>query len=383
MRGILTKERMQKGLMLLAMAAVVFWVAFCGATGAVETTTESSMRAFTLILWSILLEALPFVLLGTIVSSLIQVFVTEDMILRVLPKNRILRIAAAALVGIVFPVCECAIIPITRGLIKKGLPVGPAMAFMIATPIVNPVVMLSTYNAFPTMPQMMLYRAAGGFLAALLIGLLAGRAEGKSVLRPDRSAPACPCGHDHAHENDAACSCGHNHAHENDAACSCGHDHEHREHCSCGHEHGSTVSRFGIFKEVVSHTGAELRSVGMYLIFGAVIAAAMQIAVPREVLTAVGGGRMASILVMMALAFVMSLCSEADAFVASTFLLQFSGASVLAFLLVGPMIDIKNTMMMLGSFRKRFVLRVALSILLVCFLLALAASFLIGGGSNA
>ena len=105
----------------------------------------------------------------------------------------------------------------------------------------------------------------------------------------------------------------------------------------------------------------------------------MQIAVPADVLAGLGGGRIVSIAVMMLLAFVLSLCSEADAFVASTFLLRFSGASVLAFLIVGPMIDIKNTLMMLGSFNRRFALRLIALILLVCFALALIASFLIGG----
>ena len=83
--------------------AVIFWIAFCGGTGEVETSTEASMRGFTLILWSILLEALPFVLLGTIISSLIQVFVSEDMIMRILPKNNFLRLVFASLIGLVFP----------------------------------------------------------------------------------------------------------------------------------------------------------------------------------------------------------------------------------------------------------------------------------------
>ena len=130
---------------------------------------------------------------------------------------------------------------------------------------------------------------------------------------------------------------------------------------------------------MLSHTNAELKSVGMYLIFGAIIAAGVQMLVPTAVLKSVGGGRIISILVMMLMAFVLSLCSEADAFIASTFLVQFSGASVLAFLITGPMIDIKNTFMMLGSFKKKFAARLILTILLVCFALALLASFLIGG----
>ena len=335
----------QKGVVFFLIAASVFWIGFSLGTGDVETEIEQGMRGFTLILWSILLEALPFIMLGILISSLIQVFVTEDMILKIMPENKHLRLVFAALVGLIFPVCECAIIPITRGLLKKGMPTGPAIAFMLATPIINPIVLLSTYNAFPTMPQMMPLRAACGFVGAIVIGLLVGRTEEKSVLK-EGAAPACGCGGDH----EADCT-----------------------HC---HPHGKLET----FKAVLSHTNAELQSVGMYLIFGAVIAATVQMTVPTEVLTGIGGGRIVSIVVMMLLAFVLSLCSEADAFVASTFLLRFSGASVLAFLIVGPMIDIKNTLMMLGSFKKRFVIRLILTILLVCFALALIASFIIGGG---
>ncbi len=362
----LNEKNLKKGILLLFLIAVLFWVCYCGGTGAVETSIETTMRGFTLVLWSILLEALPFVLLGTIISSLIQVFVTEDMILRILPKNNLMQLVLASLIGLVFPVCECAIIPITRGLIKKGMPVGPAVAFMIATPIINPIVLLSTYNAFPAMPQMVFYRAAGGFLGAVLIGLLVSRASGRSVLKADAKT-ACGCGHDHGH---------------GEAVCACSHERDGHETCGCGHEHEHEVSGsplMGTLKSVLSHTGTELRSVGGYLIFGAMIAALVQIAVPKEVLVGIGSGRTASILVMMALAFVLSLCSEADAFVASTFLMHFSGASVLAFLITGPMIDIKNTMMLMGSFKKRFALRLILTILLVCFLLALAASFMMGG----
>ncbi len=367
MRKLICRKNIQKGIILIFITAVIFWVAFCGSTGDVETSIETGMRGFTLILWSILLEALPFVLLGTIISSLIQVFVSEDMILRILPKNNFLRLVFTALFGLVFPICECAIIPITRGLIRKGMPIGPAVAFMIATPIVNPIVLLSTYNAFPTMPQMVLYRAACGFAGAVLIGALVNRVHSKAVLK-EGAVTSCGCGHDHIHEHEEnAFDCsGDNASH---MKCT---DKGHHEHCSSG-------KKQGIFKAVLAHTNAELRSVGMYLIFGAVIAACMQMLVPTEVLTGIGSGRIGSILVMMLLAFVLSLCSEADAFVASTFMLQFSGASVLAFLITGPMIDIKNTFMMVGSFKKSFVVRIILTILLVCFALALIASFLIGG----
>jgi len=340
MQSLTGNQNIRKGILLLFLSVSIFWIGYVLGTGNVETDIEASMRGFTLILWSILLEALPFVLLGTIISSLIQVFVTEDMILQVLPKNNLLRLIFSALIGLIFPVCECAIIPITRGLMKKGMPTGPAIAFMLATPIINPIVLFSTYNAFTTLPIMMPLRAACGFIGAVVIGALASRyAKGKSVLKEEK-APACACSM---------------------------------------HQSGVKRGKWETVKAVIAHTNAELQSVGMYLIFGAVIAATMQMAVPTGVLMSIGNGRVLSIVVMIVLAFVLSLCSEADAFVANTFILQFSSASVLAFLIVGPMIDIKNTMMMLGSFNKRFTVRLIITILLVCFALALIASFFLGG----
>jgi uncharacterized protein len=353
-RQLSDNRNIQRGIALFGIAISIFWIGYRLGTGAMETGVEEGLRGFTLILWSILLEALPFVMLGTIISSLIQVYVTEEIMLKIMPDNNFLRLVFAALIGLIFPVCECAIIPITRGLLKKGMPTGPAIAFMLATPIVNPIVLLSTYNAFPTLPQMMPLRAACGFIGAILIGALVSRAKDQTVLKENSKPKQC--------------------------ACSCGHVHEETTCCGTEHVHAEKAhEKWGALKAVLSHTNSELQSVGMYLIFGAIIAAAVQMAVPTAVLTGIGGGRILSILVMMALAFVLSLCSEADAFVASTFLLQFSGASVLAFLIVGPMVDIKNTLMMLGSFRKGFVVGLILTILLVCFSMALIVSFLPGG----
>ena len=344
MQTLSSNRKVSKLFVFILLVAFVFWIGFRFGMVTNSMSLLESIRGFTLILWSILLEALPFVLLGIIVSSLIQVFVTEDMILKIMPRNQFLRLLFASLIGLIFPVCECAIIPITRGLIKKGMPVGPAIAFMLATPIVNPIVLLSTYNAFPTMPLMMPLRAACGLIGAVAIGALIGHAKNNDVLKVN-STTACSCG-EHCH-------------HENSSA-----DPSQRKH--------------NLFLDVLRHTSIEFQSVGAYLIFGAIIAAGVQNFVPSRLLVGIGSGRIASILVMMGLAFLLSLCSEADAFVANTFLYQFSGASVLAFLIVGPMIDIKNTFMLFGSFKKRFAARLIITILVVCLILALATSLLIG-----
>jgi len=321
------------------------------ATGNIDTNAENTMKGFTLVLWSILLEALPFILLGTIISSLIQVFVSENTILRILPKNKVLRIIFAACIGFVFPVCECAIIPITRGLLKKGMPLGSAIAFMLATPIVNPVVLLSTYNAFPNMPQMVIYRGMLGFFGAILIGYTAEIGAG-DVLREDAKEALCSCNSE-----------------------KCKHTHNHSE----AHEKQKRSVKETV-REVIFHTNEELKSVGGYLIFGAIIAATMQMVVKTEWIYPITGNNILSTAAMMVMAFVLSLCSEADAFIASTFMLKFSATAVLGFLITGPMIDIKNMLMLFGTFKKGFVIKLMVIILLVCFYLTIAAGHI--GGLN-
>ncbi len=354
---MITNEVIKKARQLTAFCffvILIFWLSYLWGTGEIETAAETQMRAFSLILWSILLEAMPFVILGTIISSVIQLYVTQETILKVLPKNKFLRLIFASCIGLIFPVCECAIIPITRGLVKKGMPVGAAFAFMIATPIVNPVVLLSTYNAFPSMPQMVLYRGLFGFIGAILIGALVEIFSKKDILK------------EQGHEGDVSCSHGCHHCHDN--------------HIISNQREGKTrfTKAKETVKDILAHTNEEIKSVGAYLIFGAIIAAVIQMFVPKDLLVSIGTGRISSTFTMMSMAFVLSLCSEADAFIASTFMIRFASASVLTFLITGPMIDIKNTLMLLGSFKKRFVIKLILTILIVCFVLGIAASFIMG-----
>ena len=128
-------------------------------------------------MWSylgIIVEALPFLLIGAVLSALIQIYVSDDLIKKVIPKNSIIGYFIAAISGVLFPVCECAIVPITRSLIKKGLPVGVGITFMLAVPIVNPIVIMSTYYAFPSDISIVIYRTIGGIIGALIVGMIIG-----------------------------------------------------------------------------------------------------------------------------------------------------------------------------------------------------------------
>jgi uncharacterized membrane protein YraQ (UPF0718 family) len=257
---------------------------------------------------SILIEALPFILLGVLISGIIQIFVTEEMMARIIPKNKIFAVFSAAFIGAIFPACECGIVPITRRLMAKGVPLYAAIPFMLTGPVINPIVLFSTYIAFGNNWDMVLYRGGIALLVALIVGGLLSIQFKDSQLK-----------------NDVA-------------------DHVHRK------------SLKGKFIGMLKHSIDELFSVGKFLILGAFVAALIQTTVKTSTLLDIGQGPLSSNLVMMGLAYVLSLCSEADAFVAASFRSTFSTGSLVAFLVFGPMLDIKNTLMLLGTFKAKFVL---------------------------
>jgi uncharacterized protein len=327
--------------------------------------TQDNLNNFSTILLSIILEGFPFIIIGALVSSLIQVFVSEDTIRRVIPRNKFIGMLSMALIGVLFPICECGIVPITRRLIKKGVPVNMAVTFMLSVPIVNPVVLLSTYYAFLGTPSMVVMRAAAGIVSAVIIGWLieelhTGDALKKQLLNYKGSTLKVMKVHNHE-EHD------HNHDHH--------HHNEHGHNCDCGHcssDHGHK----GIMAEVFGHASHELYDIGRFFIIGATLSALMQTFIPKSYILQIGGGTLSSILTMMVLAFLLSVCSETDAFIARTFAAQFTKGSILAFLIFGPMIDIKNTIMLTSSFNLKFVVKLIFLIFSVAFLVAVVSNFI-------
>lgn len=274
---------------------------------------------------SILIEALPFVTLGVLISGIIQIFVTEEMIAKIMPKNRILAVVFASFLGILFPSCECGIVPIVSRLISKGVPISAGVAFMLTAPIINPVVLFATYIAFGSDWKMPLFRAIGAIVVAITVGtLIAFRYKGNPF----------------KDEN---------------------------------HHHHSPEKTTWVRKiwQTLEHAVEEFFSMGKYLVIGSLIAAAVQTYIKTATLVSIGHGQASSSIVMMTLAFILSLCSEADAFIASSFRSTFSIGSLLAFLVFGPMVDIKNLMMMLATFKKRLVLMIVSSVFAVVFVYSL------------
>lgn len=277
---------------------------------------------------SILIEALPFVTLGVLISGIIQIFVTEEMIAKIMPKNKVLAVLFATFLGFLFPSCECGIVPIVRRLVSKGVPISAGISFMLTAPIINPVVLFATYIAFGSDWKMAIYRALGAIVVSITVGLLLAYFYKGNPLKESE--------HDHHHH----------HTHEKQ-------------------------SFWRKIRLTLEHAVEEFFSMGKYLIIGSLIAAAVQTYIKTATLVSIGQGQASSSLVMMALSFILSLCSEADAFIASSFRSTFSTGSLLAFLVFGPMVDIKNLMMMLATFKKRLVLFVVSGVAFIVFIYSL------------
>ncbi len=340
--------------------------------------SSAGMQNFKTLFISIILEALPFVLLGVLVSALLQMFVSEQTIRRLTPKNPVLGILFACVVGIIFPLCECGMVPVIRRLVLKGMPVYAAVVFILAGPIINPVVYAATFMAFRSRPEIAYSRMALAFAVAAAIGLIVYRFVKRNPIRgaaADLSANGYGTprnGHELGHSAHAdGHKHGHDHSHEHVHVCRHDHTYAHgHEHHDPAHGHGR--SRAGRLSGVLGHASDEFFEMGKYLIFGAFLTALIQTWVARESLVSIGQGDFASHLFMMGLGYVSSLCSTSDAFVASSFAATFSTGSLLTFLVFGPMLDLKSTLMLLSAFRARFVLLLSALVIMV----VLAASLL-------
>lgn len=293
----------------------------------------NSVLQMSTIFLSIVIEALPFVLLGCLISGALQVFLTPERVKRWLPDNRFLSILTGSVLGFFFPSCECGIVPIVHQFVKKGVPVHTAFAFMLTAPIINPIVIFSTFIAFGNSWEMAGWRMVGSFVVALIIGIWLAYFQKESVLKTKIQQTI-----DHKHH----------HTHH--------HDHTHGT-----NEHEEV--KIGRIKQlsqqtghVLTHSIDEFFDTGRYLIVGGLIAASMQTYLPTRVMLTLGSTKLLAIIIMLLLAFTMSLCSEADAFIGSSLLSLFGTAPVVAFLVFGPMVDIKNLLMMKRYFNGRFIL---------------------------
>ena len=287
------------------------------------------IKNISIIFISIFFESLPFLLLGALISSIIETFISDETMSKIIPKNKILGSIVGVLLGFFLPACDCAVIPVSKRLLKKKVPINVAVSFMLASPIINPVVLLSTYYAFyKTNPQIFWSRLIFGIVISLVIGTIIGLIFNKKEVITN---------------NISECDC-HNHEHKNIK---------------------STI--LDIFK----HTSYDFFEVVKYLMFGALIASIVQVTLPRNLLIEFNSNKALSIIILMLFAYLISLCSTSDSFVGKSLLTSFTTSSVVAYLLLGPMIDIKNTIVLLGNYKKSFVITLISLIFITIFIISL------------
>ena len=262
---------------------------------------------------SIIIEALPFVLMGSIISGAIEVYVTPEKVYTFLPKNRLGRIFFGTFIGFLFPSCECGIVPIISRFLEKKVPSYTAVPFLVPAPIINPIVLFATYSAFGNSFKMVLLRALGSILVATILGIFLGFFWEESIQK----------------ENRLAC-----------------HEHDY-----------SYLSKSKKILQVFIQAIDEFFDMGRYLVFGCLFASIVQVYVPTRILTSISTAPLLAIILLMVLSFLLSLCSEADAFIGSSLLSSFGFSPVLAFLVIGPMLDVKNLLMMKNYLKTRFILQ--------------------------
>lgn len=288
------------------------------------------LNKFSIVFSSIVIEALPFILIGAVLASFMQVYISNNIFNKIISKNKLLGSIQAGIIGVFLPVCECATVPITKGLLNKKVPLNVAITYMLAAPIVNPLVILSTYYAFDGNIKVVLLRVGVGFSIAVIAGLLMLCLSGENNIFIDNGEG----------ELQGKCLCG----------------------CSEIDDNSSKPIR------LLKHTSLEFYEIGKYFIVGATLATIFQTFVPRDIIFYFENSAVLSIIILMAFSFLISLCSEADAFVASTFMNRFSLGSITGFLIIGPMIDLKNTIMLFSIFKKSFVIKLLFVVFSLCFI---------------
>ena len=314
--------------------------------------------------FSLLVEAMPFLLIGVFFSSLLLLFVDERKLIAAMPRHPLLAAFAGSLIGFLFPVCECGNVPVARRLLVQGAPSSMAIVFLLAAPTVNPIVFWATWTAFRDQPEMVFLRVGFSLLIATTVGwVFSTQADLRPLLQPAiaRMIPA-PVSNDKPdllQSGTFLLGAGQPMRFDPGMVAAIA------ENPVLSKPMGARVQL--MFDNMVQ----ELRELGGVLILGSAIAAIVQVAAPREVILSLGQGVITSIVAMMILAAVVSICSTVDAFFALSFASTFTSGALLAFLVFGPMIDLKNIGLLLTVFRGRAIAYLFLLAAQLTFLLTL------------
>ncbi|WP_418955491.1 permease [Streptomyces tritici] len=285
----------------------------------------AALGAWRTLLVAIVVQGVPFLLLGTVVSAAIGAFVPARVFSKALPRNPALAVPVAGAAGVVLPGCECASVPVAGSLMRRGVAPAAALTFLLAAPAVNPVVLVSTAIAFPGSPEMVAARFGASLVTAVVMGWLWIAFGREEWLRLPRGRA----------------------------------------------EHAPGVGRFGAFRRGLQH---DFLHAGGFLVVGAMAAATFNVLVPPSVLEVFSDSPWLGVLVAAVLAVLLSVCSEADAFVAASFT-GFSPTARLAFMVVGPMVDMKLIALQSGAFGRAFAVRFCAA----TFVVAVLCCVLVGG----
>lgn len=306
------------------MGAVLLWLLRDRIAGLVD---DPALQTAATVFVAIVVQATPFLVMGVLLSAAITAFVPASFWQRALPRRPALAVPVAASAGVVLPGCECASVPVAGSLMARGVAPAAALAFLLAAPAINPIVVVSTLVAFPGQPEMAAARFVASLATAIAVGLLWLRLGKEQWIRIPTA------------------------------------------------RHGEGVGRGTAFARSAVH---DLVHAGGFLVIGAMVAAAINVLLPGHILDAVAANPVLSVLALAGLAVVLSICSEADAFVAASFT-EFSPTAKLAFLVVGPMVDIKLVSMQAGIFGRGFAARFAPTVFVVAVGFAvIAAAVMLG-----
>ncbi|MDB9346978.1 permease [Nodularia spumigena] len=340
-------------------------------------------NGFTIFL-SLLVEAMPFLLFGVLFSSVLLIFIDERQLVTRMPKNPVLGALAGSLIGFLFPVCECGNVPVARRLLMQGVPTPVAIGFLLAAPTINPIVIWATWLAFRDQPEIVVLRVVFSLSIAVIIGIVfsfqkdvkplvqpaiarylkfnppvepetKGRSRGYTAPAPNTVPSVLKSG---------------TYILGGKPGLTQPLDPNLLQTTPAANPNKSVADKLRL---VLDNVIQELRELGGVMILGSAIAASVQVFAPRDLIFSLGAGHISSIVVMLILAAVVSVCSTVDSFFALSFASAFSSGSLLAFLVFGPMVDIKSIGLMLTVFNAKtifylFALAAQLTFLFTLFL---------------
>jgi uncharacterized protein len=290
-------------------------------------------------------EGLPFVLVGSLISGFIAAFVPSRVITRFLPKNPFLATLVSGLLGLIFPVCECGVVPVVRRLLDKGLPLYCGLTYMLASPIVNPLVAISTYAAFRAQQPGLntVVRLVSGYFVAVVVGLVVSRLDPARLL--GRQAIATRTGRRRSTLSIAAMP---------DAP-----------------DASRGVSIRQRLIGAVQLASDDFIDTAIYFMIGAAVASVFNTAVDQRIILPLASSPILSVVAMMVIAGILTLCSSSDAFIAATFT-SFPIPARMAFLIFGPMFNFKLPFLYSSLLRKRAVVALGVGLFIIVGVLCVA-----------